>query len=240
MHWTELTKMLWTGGPVLVATKVLIVLGSIGSIVVAIERLLLLRGFDSRARQLHEVVVRALLRGDGAQARAECDRSQVHTASIYRAALDRLNKPERIPDAADRARREVIQELRGSLWTLATLGAVMPFVGLFGTVVGILASFAKLQGSGGAPGFAVVAGDISEALITTAAGILVAVEAVCFYNYFQAKVAREAFQLGLYAEEAVEIIVDKAADLGAQPARHSGPPSSDATSTAAAPRPAGA
>ena len=86
MHWTELTKMLWTGGPVLVATKVLIVLGSIASIVVAVERFLLLRGFDSRARQLHEVVVRALLRGDGAQARAECDRSQVHSAAIYRAA----------------------------------------------------------------------------------------------------------------------------------------------------------
>ena len=235
--------MLWSGGPVLVATKVVIVLGSIGSIVVAVERLLLLKGFDSRARQLHEVVVRALLRSDGAQARAECDRSQVHTAAIYRAALDRLAKPDKIPDAADRARREVIQELRSSLWTLATLGAVMPFVGLFGTVVGILASFAKLQTAGGAPGFAVVAGDISEALITTAAGILVAVEAVVFYNYFQAKVAREAFQLGLYADEAVELIVEKAAELAAQPPRHAGAgtggaPSTDAPATSA-PRTAG-
>src|SRR5205085_747428 len=129
----------------------------------------------AKAKELHEHVVRALLRGDGAQARAECDRAQISTAALYRVALDRTSKPERIPDAIDRARREVVQELRGPLWTLATLGAVMPFVGLFGTVVGILASFAKLQSSGGAPGFNVVAGDISEALITTAAGILVAV-----------------------------------------------------------------
>src|SRR5436853_7734588 len=92
MHWTELSKMLWTGGPVLVITKVLIVLGSIGSVVVAIERFLLLRGFDTRARDLHELVVRALLRGDGAQARAECDRSQVQRAALHREALDRARK----------------------------------------------------------------------------------------------------------------------------------------------------
>ena len=49
-----------SGGPVLVVTKVLIVLGSILSVVVAIERFLLLRGFDARARDLHELVVRAL------------------------------------------------------------------------------------------------------------------------------------------------------------------------------------
>jgi biopolymer transport protein ExbB/TolQ len=237
MHWTELSKMLWTGGPVLVATKVLIALGSVAAVVVAVERFLLLRGFDTRARELHEQVVRALLRGDGAQARAECDRSPVHTAAIYRAALDRVAKPDKVFDGADRARREVIQELRSSLWTLATLGAVMPFVGLFGTVVGILASFGKLQAAGGAPGFNVVAGDISEALITTAAGILVAVEAVVFYNYFQAKVAREAFQLGLYTEEAVELIAEKAPELAAQGPRHSAPPPESATTT---PRTAGA
>src|SRR5207237_7868164 len=111
----------------------------------------------------------------------------------YWAALDRAGKLDKVADGADRARREVVQELRGSLWTLATMGAVMPFVGLFGTVVGILASFGKLQNAGGMPGCNIVAGDISEALITTAGGILVAVEAVVFYNYFQAKVARKAF-----------------------------------------------
>jgi biopolymer transport protein ExbB/TolQ len=215
MNWTDLQKMLWTGGPLLVATKLLIVAGSIGSVVVAIERALLLRGFSARARELHEQVIRALLRGDGAQARHECDRSQLATANIYRSALDRAGKPEKIPDAVDRARREVVHELRGPLWVLATMGAVMPFVGLFGTVIGILASFAKLKDLGGTPAFNVVAGDISEALITTAAGILVAVEAVVFYNYFQAKVGKEAFAVGLQAEETAELVMDKAAELAA-------------------------
>jgi biopolymer transport protein ExbB/TolQ len=232
MNFAELQKMLWTGGPVLVATKLLILAGSVGSVIVAIERVLLLRGFAARAKDLHELVVRALLRGDGAQARNECDRSNGATASLYRAALDRTSKPDKIPDAVDRARREIIQELRGPLWLLATLGAVMPFVGLFGTVVGILASFAKLKDLGGTPAFNVVAGDISEALITTAAGILVAVEAVVFYNFFQARVSREAFTLGLHAEETVELVTDRAAELAGQPAAK--PATSAPAATAAA------
>ncbi len=213
MNLFELQKMIWTGGAVLVATKLLIVIGSIGSVVVAVERGLLLRGFAARARELHELIVRALLRGDGSQARSECDRSQLPTAILYRAALDRASKPEKIPDAVDRARREVVQELRGPLWLLATMGAVMPFIGLFGTVVGILAAFHKMRDAQGAPGFNVVAGDISEALITTAAGILVAVEAVIFYNFFQARVSKEAFTIGIQAEEVTELVMDKAAEL---------------------------
>src|SRR5207302_6007526 len=135
-------------------------------------------------------------RGDGAQARAECDRSQLPTAVLYRAALDRAPKPDKVPDAVDRARREVVQELRGPLWVLATLGAVMPFVGLFGTVVGILGSFHQI-GITGQSGFAVVAPAISEALITTAGGIAVAVEAVVLFNVFQARISKEAFDLTL-------------------------------------------
>jgi biopolymer transport protein ExbB len=233
MNFVELQKMLWTGGPVLVATKLLIVAGSIGAVVVAIERGLLLRSFAARARALHEHVVRALLRGDGAQARGECDRSPLPSAAIYRAALERAAKPDRIEDAVDRARREVIQELRGPLWILATLGALMPFLGLFGTVIGILASFHKIGQTGNA-GFAVVSGDIAEALITTAAGLAVAMEAVLFYNFFQARVAREAFQLGLQAEEATELVMEKAAELaGTAPAR---PAAALEAATATAPR----
>ena len=227
--------MLWTGGPVLVATKLLIAVGSIGSVIVAFERGFLLRGFAARARDLHEQVVRALLRGDGAQARHECDRASFPTAALYRAALDRAAKPDKIPDAVDRARREVVQELRGPLWILATMGAVMPFIGLFGTVVGILSAFHKMRDAQGAPGFNVVAGDISEALITTAAGILVAVEAVIFYNYFQARVAREAFSISLQAEEVTELVMDKAAQLAEGQAAKPDAPAANTTS-ATAPR----
>jgi biopolymer transport protein ExbB len=69
---------------------------------------------------------------------------------------------------------------------LATAGASAPFIGLFGTVVGILVAFQSMaiMGTGG---FSVVAAGISEALISTALGLAVAIIAVIFFNYFSVK-----------------------------------------------------
>ena len=210
MSFTDLKELLQQGG----ITMGIIVLGSIAAVVIGIERVLFLRGFSARAQQLHEAVIRALLRGDAAQALHECDRAHIPTAALYRAALDRTTRPERIADAVDRARREVVQALRAPLWILGTLGATMPFVGLFGTVWGILHSFRSMAAAG-TGGFAVVASGISEALITTAGGIAVAVEAVVLFNYFQARVGRESFDLTLKADELVETVEEKADELQA-------------------------
>jgi biopolymer transport protein ExbB/TolQ len=72
------------------------------------------------------------------------------------------------------------------LWVLGTIGSLAPFIGLFGTVWGILRSFHDMatQGSGG---FAVVASGISEALVATAAGLLVAIIALAFFNWLQVR-----------------------------------------------------
>src|SRR6266446_4008173 len=197
MH--ELLEMLKSGGPVMVVTKLIILAGSIAAVIIGIERALFLRGFSAKARELHEQIIRALLRGDAAIALHESDRSHVPTVALYRAAFDRANRQDRVADAVDRARREVIQALRAPLWVLGTLGAVMPFVGLFGTVVGILGSFRQI-GMTGQSGFAVVAPAISEALITTAGGIAVSVE---------------AFDMTLRADELTEVVIDHAAELSA-------------------------
>jgi biopolymer transport protein ExbB len=205
MNFAELRTFLQQGG----ITMGIIVLGSVAALFIGIERVLFLRGFSSRSQELHQAVIRAILRGDAAQAVHECDRAHIPTAALYRAALDRATRLDRLPDAVDRARREVVQALRAPLWILGTLGAVMPFVGLFGTVWGILHSFRQMQ-LAGTGGFAVVAGGISEALITTAGGIAVAVEAVVLFNYFQARVSKEAFDLTLKADELVEAVQEKA------------------------------
>jgi biopolymer transport protein ExbB/TolQ len=210
----DLLEFLKTGGVVLVITKVIILLGSVAAVVIGVERALFLRGFSNKARELHEQIVRALLRGEASIALHESDRSHVATTALYRAAFDRANKPERIADAVDRSRREVIQALRAPLWVLGTLGAVMPFVGLFGTVVGVLGSFRQI-GITGQSGFAVVAPALSEALITTAGGIAVAVEAVILFNVFQARISKEAFDLTLRADELTEVVTDHAAEVAA-------------------------
>jgi biopolymer transport protein ExbB len=210
----EVFDVLASGGPVMVVTKLTILLGSIAAVIIGIERSLFLRGFANKARELHEQILRALLRGDAAIALHECDRSHVATAALYRAAFDRANRPDRVADAVDRARREVIQALRAPLWVLATLGAVMPFVGLFGTVVGILGAFRQI-GISHQSGFDTVAPAISEALITTAGGLAVAVEAVVLFNIFQARIAKEAFDMTLRSDELTEVVIDHAGEVSA-------------------------
>ena len=94
--------------------------------------------------------------------------------------------------ACERAEAIVNAELKRGLSGLATIGATAPFVGLFGTTVGIINAF-KGMSSEKTAGLSAVAGGISEALVTTALGLLVAVPAVWAYNYFTNKV--EAFDV---------------------------------------------
>jgi len=88
----------------------------------------------------------------------------------------------------DRTAMITVAELKENLGALATIGATAPFVGLFGTVLGIMHAFEKMATSGG--GIASVSAGIAEALVTTAFGLFVAIPAVWAYNYFQNRVDR--------------------------------------------------
>jgi biopolymer transport protein ExbB/biopolymer transport protein TolQ len=94
--------------------------------------------------------------------------------------------------ACERAEAIVHAELKRGLSSLATIGATAPFVGLFGTTVGIINAFAGMSEAQTA-GLAAVAGGISEALVATALGLFVAVPAVWAYNAFTNSV--EAFEI---------------------------------------------
>ena len=94
--------------------------------------------------------------------------------------------------ALERAEAIVHAELKRGLGSLATIGSTAPFVGLFGTVVGILNAFRGIASSK-ATGLAAVAGGISEALVTTAVGLFVAIPAVMMFNYLTGRV--EAFDV---------------------------------------------
>src|SRR5579883_1799935 len=94
--------------------------------------------------------------------------------------------------ALERAEAIVHAELKRGLGGLATIGSTAPFVGLFGTVVGILNAFRGISESK-ATGLAAVAGGIAEALITTAIGLFVAIPAVMMFNYLTGRV--EAFDV---------------------------------------------
>lgn len=91
--------------------------------------------------------------------------------------LDAVNR------SLDRVKEREVADLKKGLGGLATISSAAPFVGLFGTVVGIINVFATMK-TNGSGGIAAVAGGIGEALITTAFGLLVAIPAVAIFNYF--------------------------------------------------------
>ena len=92
-----------------------------------------------------------------------------------------------------------------NLWILATIGATAPFIGLFGTVVGIIGAFDELK-EVEKGGLDVVSGGISVALYATAAGIFVAIEAVILYNFFNQRLARTAVELRMMTDEFLELL----------------------------------
>jgi biopolymer transport protein ExbB len=174
---------------------------------VGVERMVALWRFLDRARTLAETVKRCLYRGAVAEGRAACERSTSLCAEFFLVGFERHGRssPAALEAAVDRERQRVNLALKGQLWSLGTIGATAPFIGLFGTVWGILRAFEQI-GLTKQAGIDVVGPGIAEALVTTAAGILVAIEAVVIYNYFMARLSRTALELKLMAEEFVELL----------------------------------
>ncbi|MBA3391704.1 MAG: MotA/TolQ/ExbB proton channel family protein [Deltaproteobacteria bacterium] len=196
----------------------IVVAFSVIALAVAIERGIAQWKFVTRARNLGDAVRRCLGRGAIEEGRSACERSPSPIADVFLVGYERLGraKPEHVATAVHRERLRVNQDLRARLWMLGTIGATAPFVGLFGTVVGIIEAMGGFKGDDTVK-FNMVSGPISEALIVTAAGILVAVEAVILFNFFSQRANRIATELKLLTDEFLELLLDTPGD--SQPSR---------------------
>jgi biopolymer transport protein ExbB len=178
---------------------------------VIFERLWSLRNLGVELKSFHLEAVNTLLTGEREAVMNLCQRnSRNPTARLLVVALERLSARDlrvrsRWAEAIERRRQVLNQELRRNLWILGTIGSAAPFIGLFGTVVGILRSFQDMAKTGSG-GFAVVASGISESLIATAAGIVVAVIAVMAFNAFQTRWNALVLTIRLQTEELIEIL----------------------------------
>jgi biopolymer transport protein ExbB/TolQ len=182
---------------------------SVAALAVAIERAIAQWKFVTRARGLGETVTRCLARGAFEEGRSACERSRSPVADIFLVGYERLGraKPEHVATAVHRERLRVNQELRVRLWVLGTVGATAPFVGLFGTVVGIMKAMSGFRADEEVK-FTTVSGPISEALIVTAVGIGVAVGAVVLFNFFSQRANRIATEMKLLTDEFLELLLE--------------------------------
>jgi biopolymer transport protein ExbB len=159
---------------------------------VVIERLWTLRGAVSSTGSLTAALVPLLARGDLAGAaeavrrHRRCPARRVFGEVLEAAPRTPVEELERV---ADERQFEEVEASGAYLWILGTIGSSAPFIGLFGTVVGIMRAFHSMA-LAGTGGFGVVAGGISEALIATALGLAIGIVSLVFYNYLQNRVER--------------------------------------------------
>ena len=190
-----------------IATYPLIIF-SVVVVTIIFERLWSLRNAVANTLKLSGTLCPSLEKGDFASALRVSEEQVVTPAGrIFSDVLNRhqFDSLEYLSELTEEKRFEELEALKGPLWILATVASPAPFIGLFGTVVGIIKAFHNmaLMGSGG---FSVVAAGISEALVATALGLGVAIIAVIFYNYFQTRIERIEAALTIACNRVIDAI----------------------------------
>jgi biopolymer transport protein ExbB len=207
------------GGPALVVAGVLFVMG-LASLTVLIERIVTLRRSRAASRAFAVQVAEAMERADIDSVITDAAKyPRGHLARIVRTGLTTywhalktvdisgLTPTERTRRHLERYMEEIGQDLRSGVAILASVGSIAPFVGLLGTVLGIITAFQGIaaEGSGG---LSAVSAGISEALIETALGLAVASPAVLAFRYLSNSIARDEGALNRAAGELLDQIED--------------------------------
>jgi biopolymer transport protein ExbB/biopolymer transport protein TolQ len=198
------------------AVAIILFIESIWSLAVMIDRALYFSAARKQSREFAPKVAGALKDTKLDEAIKIADRSKKsHLAEVVTAGLQEFKSTggsatvENIASsqrALDRAEAIVHAKLKRGLTVLATIGSTAPFVGLFGTVVGILNAFQQIA-TQKTSGIGAVAGGISEALVTTAFGLLVAIPAVMAFNYFTARVESFDVEMDNSSSELVDYFI---------------------------------
>ncbi len=214
-----ITEMIKHMGGVAIGTVVVLLIMSVYSIAIMVERYLTYTAAKKQSREFAPRVAQALKNNRIEEAITISDKHRKsHLAMVVSSGLQefRAHGEEGSDvsgdtiEASKRALQRAIAiktaEFKRGLSGLATIGSTAPFVGLFGTVFGIINAFRGMKNAESA-GIAAVAGGISEALFATALGLLVAVPAVWLFNYFTGKVDGFIVEMDNSASELVDYFI---------------------------------
>jgi biopolymer transport protein ExbB len=178
-------------------TQVALILLSMLALAIGAERWSFAWRNHRRLRSSRSSILGHLQAGKRTMAQAVNSTSPSHAATpLFELLLEAGHAETRIR----RTYSQVIRRARARLWILGSIASIAPFVGLLGTVLGVMRAFEDIA-SRGAGGFEVVSAGISEALITTAVGIFVGIEAVLLFNALKVRVSDYAAELREAVEE---------------------------------------
>jgi biopolymer transport protein ExbB/TolQ len=214
----NIQNMIKSMGPVAITVVFILLIMSVYSIAIMVERYLTYSAAKKQSREFAPRVAQALKNNRIEEAINISDKHRKsHLAMVVNSGLQEFRAHEQSSDisgseieASKRALQRAIAiktaEFRRGLSGLATIGSTAPFVGLFGTVFGIINAFRGVENAG-QTGIGAVMGGISEALFTTALGLVVAVPAVWLFNYFTGKVDGFIVEMDNSASELVDYFI---------------------------------
>lgn len=192
-------QLITAGGPILFLLMGL----SIYSIALIWERWTVYRKTFSGLQDLMHKAHALLKTGEVRQIAELCAKSKSPAGDIVHKVISHYGTPLEKRELAEKAVEWHVSRMGKSLTAIATIGSISPFIGLFGTVVGVIRAFKDLSTYAGA-GPSVVAMGISEALVNTAAGIFVAIPAIVAYNYFAHKANEFANEVNWLTEQIID------------------------------------
>ncbi len=218
----------------LFARLVVYVLGimSIASIIVMAERFVSFLRSNRDSRRFASTLAGAIQKAgidEAAKTKVGTPKSVGHLGRVLSAGLGAYSMTrtagttpdltiESVARALERQAQREQQNLKRGLNLLATVGSTAPFVGLLGTVVGIINAFQSMAATGSG-GLGTVSAGIAEALVTTAFGLLVAIPAVMAYNYMQGWVDARMVDMSESSNELLDVVARRLDQTSATPAR---------------------
>lgn len=200
----SIKEILISGGP----TLAFLILLSVYSIALIWERWRFYSRSTAGQPAYLEKVRQIIDKGDLADAVTASKSYKGMAGAVVMASLMGPTSREERKRSAQRASERAISQLQQRVTVLGTIASCAPFIGLFGTVVGVMRAFKDLAGAAGA-GPGVVAIGISEALVCTATGLFVAIPAVAAYNYFNNRTQRFGEEMNWISEEILESLSEK-------------------------------
>jgi biopolymer transport protein ExbB/TolQ len=196
-------------------TLLLLVFLSGWSWVIIVERWMKFARAEKGSERLSARIAKLVRAGQWQEAKEMAGGDEGALGRLLQAGLAHSTREKEVlEEALERKAVEEASALEFKLGTLGTIGSVAPYIGLFGTVLGIIRAFDALAKSGQDAGAGMVSAGIAEALVATAAGLAVAVPAVVFYNAFARRLGELDTKMALAASELVEASFEKAPRRG--------------------------
>ncbi|MDD5194240.1 MAG: MotA/TolQ/ExbB proton channel family protein [Candidatus Omnitrophica bacterium] len=186
-----------------------IILGSVIGFAIVIERFLVFRGMRFDTFKFIQQIFKDLKNNEVDKALEACNTIDHPVAVIFKIGIERRNLPaQRLEKILEQTGNNQIQKLEKNLGALVSIVGIEPMLGFLGTITGLIRAFMSWEQAGANVTVSALASGIYEAMITTAAGLIIAIPLYLCYNYFVSRIKVTANELTNHGIQLLEAIAE--------------------------------